>query len=118
MIYYLFSRRSPLRDSISCLRSGLGLASVPTLILFLAMALPLRAQNAAFKVDSSSVNLLQINTDAGMVARGILGYGSVPVSGSGVRLMWYPSKAAFRAGGVDGAQWDDADIGQYSAASS
>jgi trimeric autotransporter adhesin len=30
--------------------------------------------------------------------------------------MWYPKKRAFRAGYVDGAQWDDANIGIYSTA--
>jgi hypothetical protein len=39
-----------------------------------------------------------------------------PVSGSGTRMFWYPGKAAFRAGGIDGTQWDDANIGLYSVA--
>lgn len=30
--------------------------------------------------------------------------------------MWYPRKAAFRAGNVDGIQWNDASIGNYSIA--
>lgn len=34
------------------------------------------------------------------------GNGEIPAKGSGVRMMWYPGKAAFRAGGVDGDQWD------------
>ena len=46
--------------------------------------------------------------------------GPVPVSGVGTRLMWVPSKAAFRAGIIDGsgllsgAEWDDANIGTNS----
>ena len=39
------------------------------------------------------------------------GSGPIPVSGTGVRLMWYAQKAAFRAGLVQGALWDDANIG-------
>lgn len=39
-----------------------------------------------------------------------------PASGSGVRMMWYPQKAAFRAGGVSGTQWDKDNIGIYSIA--
>lgn len=39
---------------------------------------------------------------------------NIPAEGSGTRLMWYPEKAAFRAGYVDGTQWDAANIGQYS----
>lgn len=41
--------------------------------------------------------------------------GGTPFNGSGTRLMWIPSKAAFRAGRtVD--SWEDADIGNDSAA--
>ena len=31
-------------------------------------------------------------------------------------MMWYPKKAAFRVGYVDGTQWDDGNIGYYSIA--
>jgi hypothetical protein len=41
---------------------------------------------------------------------------SIPAEGGGTRLMWYPSRAAFRAGYVNGTQWDDANIGLYSMA--
>jgi hypothetical protein len=50
------------------------------------------------------------------VVTGTLGSGVLQVSGVGVRLMWYPGKAAFRAGSVAGSQWDDASIGTYSTA--
>lgn len=39
--------------------------------------------------------------------------GNPPVSGIGRRMMWYPDKAAFRAGFV-GNQWDKDSIGNYS----
>ena len=39
-----------------------------------------------------------------------------PASGPGTRMMWVPSKAAFRAGEVTGALWDAASLGQNSAA--
>lgn len=42
--------------------------------------------------------------------------GLVPVEGAGTRMFWYPGKAAFRAGGITGTQWDDANIGLYSTA--
>lgn len=38
----------------------------------------------------------------------------VPASGQGTRLMWIPSISAFRAGTVDGSQWDNVNIGAYS----
>ena len=42
--------------------------------------------------------------------------GAVPVSGAGTRLMWYPDKAALRAGQVSGTQWNKDSIGLYSIA--
>ena len=39
---------------------------------------------------------------------------SPPVSGSGTRLFWMPSKGAFRAGTVLGTLWDASNIGLYS----
>ncbi|MBO2011011.1 tail fiber domain-containing protein [Hymenobacter negativus] len=41
---------------------------------------------------------------------------SILAEGTGTRLLWYPQKAAFRAGYVDATQWDDANIGSYSIA--
>ncbi|MEO6253749.1 MAG: tail fiber domain-containing protein [Ferruginibacter sp.] len=37
-----------------------------------------------------------------------------PLSGAGTRMMWYPDKAAFRVGKVDGLKWDKDSIGSYS----
>jgi hypothetical protein len=37
-----------------------------------------------------------------------------PVSGPGIRMMWYPDKAAFRAGYAFGTTWDKGNIGNYS----
>lgn len=42
--------------------------------------------------------------------------GTTPVSGAGTRLMWIPSKFAFRAGHVTGTQWNADSIGNYSVA--
>jgi hypothetical protein len=41
-------------------------------------------------------------------------YGNPPVSSTGRRMMWYPGKAAFRAGYVDGTYWDKDSIGLLS----
>ncbi len=40
--------------------------------------------------------------------------GLPPLQGPGRRMMWYPGKAAFRAGYVNGTQWDQNNIGAYS----
>lgn len=42
--------------------------------------------------------------------------GQPPVSGAGTRMMWYPNKAALRAGSVTGTHWDKDSIGAYSVA--
>lgn len=42
--------------------------------------------------------------------------GTTPASGAGTRMEWIPAKAAFRAGYVNGSEWDDANIGSYSTA--
>jgi trimeric autotransporter adhesin len=57
-----------------------------------------------------------VDSAGGFVARGAFNRGTIPVTGAGVRLMWYPRKAAFRAGYVEGERWNDASIGYYSVA--
>ena len=41
--------------------------------------------------------------------------GLLPITGTGNRMMWYPAKAAIRAGGVTGTHWDETYIRKYSA---
>ncbi len=48
---------------------------------------------------------------SGLVATGMEDSGSIPATGAGVRMMWYPGKYAFRAGKVAGTAWDDANVG-------
>ena len=57
-----------------------------------------------------------LRPDGGFLAGGTLGQGQLPASGGGVRMMWFPGKAAFRAGEAVGTTWDDASIGVSSAA--
>jgi hypothetical protein len=40
--------------------------------------------------------------------------GPSPVSGEGTRMMWYPDKAAFRAGRVSGNEWNTENVGDFS----
>lgn len=42
--------------------------------------------------------------------------GLPPISGAGLRMMWYPQKAAFRTGEAYGDEWDFASIGVRSTA--
>ncbi|WP_163867543.1 tail fiber domain-containing protein [Myxococcus eversor] len=57
--------------------------------------------------------LFTVDSAGGLLARGELGVGAVPMSGKGYRLMWAPSRAAFRAGYADD-EWNDANLGMYS----
>src|SRR6056297_788060 len=67
---------------------------------------------------------LQLNYDGGLLVPGTFGpttpADSIPAAGAGTRLMWYPAKAAFRAGRVglfkDGTQWNATKVGDYSVA--
>ncbi len=63
---------------------------------------------------TQSGTLVQFTPTNGLVAGGTFGIGTIPAAGGGTRMMWYPAKAAFRAGSVSGTQWDVASIGNYS----
>ncbi|MBP7779085.1 MAG: tail fiber domain-containing protein [Acidobacteria bacterium] len=54
--------------------------------------------------------------DGGFVAGGEEAVGTIPASGPGVRMMWYPGKAAFRAGSAGADFWDDPQVGFASVA--
>jgi hypothetical protein len=51
------------------------------------------------------------NSSNGFAVTGTLYQGGIAATGPGTRMLWYPGKAAFRAGDVNGTQWDDANIG-------
>lgn len=57
-----------------------------------------------------------LQQDGGFLAGGALTVGAIPASGPGTRMMWFPNKAAFRAGNVSGTQWNDANVGDRSVA--
>ncbi|MCC6992481.1 MAG: tail fiber domain-containing protein [Acidobacteria bacterium] len=59
---------------------------------------------------------IRLLTDGGLLAGGGLNLGTIPAAGSGTRMMWYPRKAAFRAGSVTALQWDDTNVGVHSVA--
>ncbi|HET7229941.1 MAG TPA: tail fiber domain-containing protein [Longimicrobium sp.] len=92
------------------LRAALGGAA-----LVLATAATARAQaDSVFAASVSGTNLLRLNNDASFVVRGTAGSGQLPATGAGVRMMWFPSLYAFRAGKVDSfgsTYWDLSDIG-------
>jgi hypothetical protein len=78
---------------------------------------PAMGQTQLLELEKSdATKVLQVDEDGGFGVRGTFSVGSIPITGAGVRLMWYPGKAAFRAGYVAGVQWDDGSIGDYSVA--
>jgi Head domain of trimeric autotransporter adhesin len=85
-----------------------------------AGTLQAQTPDSAFAVSSGGQGLFRVNVDGGALFGGTYdGDGSgtgVPAEGAGTRMQWYPRKAAFRAGGINGTQWDAANIGDYSVA--
>ena len=69
--------------------------------------------------DAGGTTRMSLHTNGSLYVGGTYGGGAtgLPVSGAGTRLVWYPEKASFRAGYIDGTQWDDANIGVSSFAS-
>ncbi|MBB4638655.1 tail fiber domain-containing protein [Longimicrobium terrae] len=79
--------------------------------------------DSALAVSRNGASLMRLNADGGFVVRGTEGEGSLPATGAGVRMMWFPNRAAFRAGRVgtfdsnDGSTyWDLNNVGVASAA--
>lgn len=71
--------------------------------------------------NSNSNTRLQLNANGSLYVPGTritdgTEDGLIPAEGAGTRMMWYPAKAAFRAGEVGGSQWDASDIGDHSVA--
>ena len=56
------------------------------------------------------------STTRGFLVTGTAITGTFPDLGVGPRMMFYPGKAAFRAGYVSSTQWNDANTGYYSVA--
>ena len=87
-----------------------------TCTLLAALASPAAAQDPLLEVrNADDTKLMQVNEDGGLLALGI-GRGAIPATGEGERFMWYAEHAAVRGGGVSGDQWDEANVGRWSAA--
>jgi hypothetical protein len=75
------------------------------------------AQNVGIGTTNPKARLHVTDSSVLFSAAGDIGIaGLPPLQGAGRRLFWNPYKAAFRAGYVDGTQWDNVNIGNYSSA--
>jgi hypothetical protein len=80
----------------------------------------LRAQifTAPLQASTTGTNPVdfEFRADGTLIAKGNLGVGSLLTGdqGAGIRMLWFPSLSAFRAGTVTGTDWDSSNIGQYS----
>jgi hypothetical protein len=85
-----------------------------------AGAVQAQTPDSAFAVSRSGQSLFRVNVDGGAVFGGAYdggtNSGGIAAEGAGTRMMWYPQKASFRAGWINGTQWDDANIGYFSVA--
>ncbi|HEU4456273.1 MAG TPA: tail fiber domain-containing protein [Longimicrobium sp.] len=85
-----------------------------------ASAAAAQTPDSVLAVSYQGQSLFRVNVDGGALFGGVYdGDGSgtgIPAEGAGTRMMWYPRKGAFRAGGINGTQWDAANIGDYSVA--
>jgi hypothetical protein len=82
-----------------------------------ACAAPAAAQSdilLQLRSGSPAGDRFRVDSAGGVIALGQIGYGIIPATGAGWRMMWYPNKTAFRVGYVDGGQWDESNIGYYS----
>jgi trimeric autotransporter adhesin len=103
-------------------RSEMSLVAVLVAISALSIgAAPATAQSdilLQLRSGSPMSDRVRVDSAGGFVALGTLGYGIIPASGCGVRMMWHPFRGAFRAGTTDDGgpcnSWDDANIGFYS----
>jgi endosialidase-like protein/trimeric autotransporter adhesin len=71
---------------------------------------------AAASLPTNGTGAFNFSNNNGFVSAGAFGNGTLAATGAGVRMLWYPNQAAFRAGQVDGTQWDAASIGWASVA--
>ena len=85
------------------------------LLLFTAPPVAAQAPLLEIAVDND-VEVFQVDDLGGLVAKGAPTPSDAPATGQGTRLMWWPMKAALRAGRIDGDQWDPDNVGVGSVA--
>ncbi|RZJ68757.1 MAG: hypothetical protein EOO50_00835 [Flavobacterium sp.] len=70
----------------------------------------------AGRTITADTGAILINGTDGIVSTGVYGSGAIPPAiGTGSRMFWNPRKSAFRSGFVLAANWDNANVGDFSA---
>ena len=64
--------------------------------------------------DSAVKENITFGSDGSILARGKYLTGPIPMTGTGMRLMWWPTRGAFRAGNALNTEWDSLNIKDYS----
>lgn len=64
---------------------------------------------------SAPAAALHVAGNDGVLFGGTVNSGTIPATGAGVRMMWFPKKAAFRAGEALDGIWDEGNTGYWSA---
>ncbi|SCY37238.1 tail fiber domain-containing protein [Flavobacterium caeni] len=70
----------------------------------------------AGRTITADTGAVTIDGTDGLVSTGTFNSGAQAPTGDGIRMVWNPRRAAFRAGIVFGTAWDDVNIGNYSTA--
>jgi hypothetical protein len=87
-----------------------------TAVAVSGLAAPAVGQTPLLELEKSDgTKVMQVADDGGLVVFGDE-TGTLPASGAGRRLLWFPGYAAFRAGTAFSDEWDAVYIGYYSTA--
>lgn len=69
---------------------------------------------SAIPADTVAKDNFVLGNDGSFLARGKYLTGPVPMTGAGMRMMWYPARGAFRAGNATSTEWDSLNLDDYS----
>ena len=63
--------------------------------------------------DTVAKDNFVFGNDGSLLARGKYLTGPLPMTGAGMRMMWYPARGAFRAGNATSTEWDSLNVDDY-----
>jgi hypothetical protein len=71
---------------------------------------------SAIPADTIAKDNIVFGSDGSILAKGKYFTGQLPVSGPGMRFMWWPTRGAIRAGNAVSTEWDSLNVDDYSVA--